>query len=107
RSARQSVPSSGPDPCAAEGIYSQADLRTANGIHVDHVGEIGDVSIEIVVPVRRGHATSFLVGNPFQTQKAVLEKLVCLGLDPVSDDGFRRSSIWGIVFEPTVVRRIV
>ena len=88
------------DPGAAERIDSQADLRAANGIHVDHVGEIADVSIEIVVPVRRGGAKSLLERNPFHTRKAILEKLVCLRLDPVGDDGFRRSAVGGLYLNP-------
>ena len=28
------------DPGAAERIHPQADLRAANGVHVDHIGEI-------------------------------------------------------------------
>ena len=95
------------DPGAAQRIDSHADLRAANGIHVDHIGEIGDVSIEVVVPVRRGSAKSFLERNPFHTQKAILEKLVCLRLDPVGDGGFRRPAVGGIVFEPAVMWRIV
>ena len=95
------------DPGAAKRIDSHADLRGANGVHVDHIGEIGNVSIEIVVPVRRGGAKSFLERNPFQTLKAIFEKLVCLRLDPGGDGGFRRPAVWGIVFEPAVMRRIV
>jgi hypothetical protein len=34
---------------AAERIDSQADLRVADRLHVDHVAEVGDVVVEIVV----------------------------------------------------------
>ena len=51
------------DPGAAERIDAHADLRAANGVHVDHVGEIADVSVEVVVPVRRGGAQSLLEGQ--------------------------------------------
>jgi hypothetical protein len=95
------------DPCAAERIDPQVDLRAANGVHVEHVGEIVNVRIEIVVPVGRGGAKSFLEGNPLHTFEAILEKLVGLRLDPGSDGGFRRSAVWGVVFEPAVMRRIV
>ena len=88
------------DAGAAERINPHADLRAANGVHVEHVGEISNVSIEIVVPVRRGSAKSFLERNPFQTQKFILEKLVCLRLDPGGDGGFRRSAVWGLYLNP-------
>ena len=55
------------DPGAAQRIDSHADLRAANGIHVDHIGEISNVSIEIVVPVRGGSAKRFLERDPFHT----------------------------------------
>ena len=73
------------DPGAAERIDSQADLRAANGVHVDHIGEIGNVGIEIVVPVRRGGAKGFLERHPFHPLKAILQKLVCLRFDPSGD----------------------
>ena len=59
------------------------------------------------MPVRRGGAKSFLERNPFHTQKAVLEKLVCLRLDPGGDGGFRRPAVWRVVFEAAVMGRIV
>ena len=95
------------DPCAAERIDSHADLRAANGIHVDHVGEIGNVSIEVVMPVRRGRVKRLLERNSFHSAQALLEKLVRFGFDPVGDDGFRRPAVRRIVFEPAIMRRIV
>ena len=62
------------DPGAAERIDPQADLRAANGVHVDHVAEIGDVGVEIVVPVRRGGAKSLLERNSFHALQAVLRE---------------------------------
>ena len=58
------------DPGAAERIYAQADLRTANGVHVDHTAEIAHVGIEVVVPVRRGGAKRPFERNPSDTSKA-------------------------------------
>ena len=94
-------------PGAAERIHPQADLRAANGIHVDHIGEIGNVGVEVVVPVRRGSVQSLLERNPLHTSQAILEKLVGLRLDPAGDAGFRRPAVRGIVFEAAVMRRIV
>lgn len=55
------------DPGATERIHPQAELRAANGIHVDYMGEIRNVRIEIVVPVRRRGAQRFLERHPFHT----------------------------------------
>ena len=95
------------DPGAAERIHPQADLRAANGVHVDHIAEIANVGIEVVVPVRRGGAKRLLERNPLHTPQAVLEKLVCLRFDPIGDDVFRRPAVWGVVLEAAVMGRIV
>src|SRR5580698_11537908 len=95
------------DSGTAKWIHSEADIRAPNGIHVDHIGQIGNVSIQVVVPVGCGSAKSFLERNPFQIQKPILEKLVCLRLNPVGDGGFRRPPVWRIVLEAAVTRRIV
>ena len=84
-----------------------ANLGAANSIHVDHIGEVSDVRIEIVVPMRRGGVKGLFESDPLQTQKVILEKLVCLRLDPGGDIGFRRSAVRGIVFESAVMWRIV
>src|ERR1700733_1488079 len=36
------------DAGATEGIHAQTYLRAANDIHIDHIGEISDVSIQVV-----------------------------------------------------------
>jgi len=95
------------DPGAAERIHPQADLRAADGIHVDHVRQIPGVRVEVVVPVRGGSVQSFLERNPFQSPQAILEKLVRLRLDPAGDAGFRRPTVRRIVLEPAVRGRIV
>ena len=59
------------DPGAAERIYAQADLRAANGVHVDHIAEVANVGIKVVMPVRRGGAKRLLEGNPSDTREAV------------------------------------
>ncbi len=95
------------DPGTAERIDAHADLRAANGVHIDHIGEVSDVGAEIVVPVRRGGVKGLFESDPLQTQKVILEKLVCLRLDPGGDIRFRRSAVRGIVFESAVMWRIV
>ena len=43
-------------PGATQRIHAQTDVRAANRLHVEHVAEIADVGVEIVVAVRRGDA---------------------------------------------------
>ena len=95
------------DPGAAERIDSHVDPRAANSVHVDHIGKIGNVSIEIVMPVRRGRVKGLLERNSFHPAQAVLEKLVRFRSDPVGDDGLRGTAVRRIVLEPAIMGRIV
>ena len=95
------------DAGAAERIDPQADLRAANGLHVDHIAEISNVGVEVVVPVRCGGAQRLLVRNPVHAAQAAFEKLVRLRLDPVRDGWLRRPAVGWIVLEAAVMGRIV
>ena len=59
------------------------------------------------MPVRRGGAKCPFEKNPIHTYQASLEKPVRPGFDPVCDGRCRWPTIGWIVFEPTVVGRIV
>jgi hypothetical protein len=52
---------------AAERIDSQANIRAANGIHVDHIAQIIDIGVEIVVTMCRLRAKSAFERNPFHS----------------------------------------
>ena len=47
------------DSGASKGINTNSEFCAANRVHVDHARKISNVSIEVVVPVRRGGAKSF------------------------------------------------
>ena len=61
---------------AAKGINAHSELHTANGIHVQHVGEIVNVSIEVIVPMCCGGTKSLTVRHSLHTLHAVLQKLI-------------------------------
>ena len=54
-----------------------------------------------------GCAQRLLEGNPFSTLKSILEELVRSFLDPISDTGFRRTTVGRVVLEAAVIRRIM
>ena len=41
------------DSGASERVDAEADVRATNGVHVDHVAEVADVSRQVVVPMCR------------------------------------------------------
>ena len=57
--------------------------------------------------MRRGRMQCPLVRNSFYPFEPGLKQRVCLPLDPIGDDGVRRSAVWRVVFESTVMRGIV
>src|SRR3984957_15254168 len=95
------------DACAAKGINAKVEPRTADYLHFNYVAKIGDVGAEIVVLVRRRGTQSLLMGNSFHAGEAGFEQLIRLGLDPIGGDLVRRTAIGGIIFEATVVGRIM
>ena len=73
------------DSGAAQGINTDAELRAANGVHVNHVREISDISIEVVVPVRRRSLKSLVDRNSFHALQLGLEKFICFLFNPIRD----------------------
>ena len=53
-------------------------VRAANRIHIDHAGEIAHVSVEIIVPVRRGGAKRLLERDSFHAPEAALRNSLAL-----------------------------
>ena len=95
------------DSGASERIHSEADLRVTDEIHVEHAAEIGNVSIEIVMPLGcRGTERGF-VGNPLYTFEPTSKELICLALNPAGNAGPRGSTVRWVIFEAAVSRRVV
>jgi hypothetical protein len=58
---------------ATQRIHAHADVRTANRIHVEHAGEIANVSTEIVMPVGSCGATGLLVRDSLHALQAAFQ----------------------------------
>ncbi len=95
------------DTGAAEGIDAEVDPCAADGVHVDHIGQIGNVGIEVVMPMGRGGEQRLLGRDPLHALQATFEKRVRPGFDPVGDGAFRRPAARRVVLEAAVVGRIV
>src|ERR1700722_9069937 len=95
------------DACAAKGINAKVEPRTADDLHFNYVAKIGELGGEIVWLVRCRGTQSLLMGSSFHAGEAGFEQLIRLGLDPIGGDLVRRTAIGGIIFEATVMRRIM
>jgi len=94
------------DTGTAERIHPQADLRTANGLHVDHISKIRNVIMEIVEPVRRASVKRLFERNPFYIPKVSFEIFVSFRFDPIRDISSSRPAIRRVIFKSPVMGRI-
>ena len=92
---------------ATERIDSQVDVCAANDIHVDHVAEIIDISLEVIMTMCCRRAKSSFERNAFHAFQTRFEKLIRLRLDPTGDSCIRRPAIGWVVFEAAIVRRVM
>src|SRR5581483_8358491 len=60
-------------PRAAERIHSHAYLRATNGVHVDHVAQIADIGVQVVMSMGRGTSQSFLVRDTLDLPELLFE----------------------------------
>src|SRR5215510_9209773 len=81
--------------CAAEDIY------------IHYAGEIADIGVHVIVPVRSGGTVSPLERDALHTLQVLGEQGVCLRLDPVGDVRIGWTTVGWVVFESTIRRRIV
>ena len=95
------------NPGAAERIDAKADLRVTNGVHVDHIAEIANVGVKVVVPVGCGGTKSLFQGGPLHLLQSALQILVGLRFDPAGDRGICRAAVRRIVFEASVMGWVV
>ena len=95
------------DAGAAQGIDAHADLRAANGVHVDHIAQIVNISVEIVVPVRGGGAKGSLKGILFTPRSPFSRNSLAFASIQSVTVAFGRAAIGRIVFESAVMGRIV
>ena len=93
---------------AAERIHAHAHFRTANHVHVDDTGEVGDIGVEIVVLVRsRAHARAGASGMRFTPARPFSITRLASVLDPPVIIRIGRPAVRRVVLEPAAVRRIV
>ena len=92
---------------AAERIDPDLDAGAADRLHVDDIGEVGDIGADIVVAMHAGSLARPVIGNPRDALQIVFEIAVGGALDGAGDVGVRRSAIGRVVFEAAILRRIV
>ena len=91
----------------AERIGAHANAGGADRIHVDDIGQIGDIGAEVIVQVRARGCESALEGHPRHAFQAGANEIVGLALDPAGDAGIRGPAVRRVVLEAAILRRIV
>jgi hypothetical protein len=88
-------------------INAKTKFLAANSVHVNHVAKVVDVTGDIVVPMRRRGAQRLRMGNSFYSLEFGSQQSVRVCLNPTSNCVVRRPAIRRVIFEPTVMRRIM
>ena len=94
-------------PCATQRIDTQMQLGIADGIEVDHVDQIGNVGVHVVVTMGGAGLERLLVTDAFHASQFIGQQLVGLGLDPLGDVGVCRAAVGWVVFVATALWRVV
>ena len=87
--------------------WAQAEVCTANRVHVEHVVEIADVRIEVVMPMRGRDAPGLFERHSFDAFELAFQQRIGAGFDPAGDVLIRRPAIGRVVLEAAAVGRIV
>ena len=95
------------DGGAAQRIDPDAHAGRADRLHIDDIGEVGDIGRDVIMGVNAGRLARALVGNARDAVELRFEELVRGVLDPAGDVDIRRAAIRRIVFEAAIVGRIV
>ncbi len=94
-------------PCSAQRIDAQAQVGAANGVHVDHVDQVGHVAVEVVVAMGGVGLERLGVSNALDPGQLVGQQLVGLGFDPLGDVGIGRAAVGRVVLVAAALRRVV
>ena len=94
-------------PCSTQRIDAQTQLGVANGVEVDHVDQVGDIGVEVVVTMGGAGLQCLLVADALDAGQLVGQQLVGLGFDPLGDVGIGRAAVGRVVFVATALRRVV
>src|SRR5665811_1328591 len=92
---------------AAQRIDSDPDAACANLLHIDNIGEVDHIGHDVIVSMNAGCLARTFQGNATYTVQLPFEEIVRSRFDPAGDIDIGRSAIRRIVFETTIVRRIV
>ena len=91
----------------AQRVNAQAQVGAAQGVHVDHVSQIGNIGVQVIMAVGGGGFQGLLVAHALDPAQLVGQQLVGLGLDPFGDIGIGRATIGRVVLETAAFWRIV
>ncbi|MNU89917.1 hypothetical protein D3C71_797690 [compost metagenome] len=94
-------------PCSAQRIDTQTQLGVTNGVEVDHVDQVGDVGVQIIVTMGGAGFQGLFVADALDAGEFVAQQFVGLGFDPLGDVGIGRATIGRVVFVATALRRVV
>ena len=92
---------------AAHGVHADPEPARADGLHVDHAGEVGDVGLDVVVLARRGGAERRRERDALDLAIPSRQERVGPGLDDRGLVGVRRAAVRRVVLEAAVVGRVV
>ena len=95
------------DAGAAQRIDPDLHPGGADRLHVDDVGEVGDIGADVVVAMDAGRFARAVVRDSSHAIEIVFEKRVCGALDPGCYVGIGRSAIRRVVLEAAVLGRIM
>jgi hypothetical protein len=88
-------------------IDAYFDARGADRLHVDDIGEVGDIGFNVIVTMNAGRFARAVVGDAFYAAQTVLEEAVGGALDGPRDIGIGRAAIGRVIFEAAVLGRIM
>ncbi|MNF49783.1 hypothetical protein D3C84_310660 [compost metagenome] len=94
-------------PCSAQRIHAQTQIGPANGVEVDHIDQIGDVGVEVVMTVSGVGLQRLFVADALDPGQLVGQQLVGLGLDPLGDVGIGRAAVGGVVLVTATLRWVM
>ncbi|MND84221.1 hypothetical protein D3C80_761080 [compost metagenome] len=94
-------------PCSTQRIDTQAQLGIADGVEVDHVDQVGDIGVEVIVTMGSAGLQCLLVADALDAGELVGQQFVGLGFDPLGDVGIGRTTVGGVVLVATALWRVV
>jgi len=93
--------------CATQRIYAQAQIGAAQGVHVDHVFQIGNIGIQVIMTMGSAGFKGLLVAYALDPGQPGREQFIGLGFNPLGDIGISRAAIGRVVLETAAFWRIV